>query len=90
MPANSRVSLVLGLALVGLGVLFLAQQFFDFNFWDWLWPVALIVFGLYLLVQRSGLLDGLLPGRDRGNLPPAASATVDATVRPAGDEQPRA
>jgi phage shock protein PspC (stress-responsive transcriptional regulator) len=44
--------LVLGLVLIGLGVLFLVAAFIPrFNVYD-LWPVALIVFGVFIL--KSG------------------------------------
>ena len=48
---GSRSSLVVGLALIGLGALFLLQQFFDFNFWDTLWPFFVIGGGGLLFVM---------------------------------------
>jgi hypothetical protein len=54
--SNSRASLVVGLALVGLGVLFLLQQFFDFNFWGALWPLLIIGAGGLLFV--AAMLGG--------------------------------
>lgn len=45
MVLNHRASLIVGLALVGLGVLFLLQQLFDWSVWDALWPVIIIAFG---------------------------------------------
>ncbi len=53
---NSRASLVIGLALIGLGVLFLLQQFFNFNFWGTLWPVFVI--GVGALLFMAGLAGG--------------------------------
>ncbi len=47
-PNNSRASLVFGLALIGLGILFLLQQFFDFNIWGSLWPFLVIGAGAVL------------------------------------------
>ena len=47
---GSRSSLVVGLALIGLGALFLLQQFFDFNFWDRLWPLFVLGGGALLFV----------------------------------------
>ena len=50
---SSRASLVAGLGLVGLGVLFLLQQFFDFNFWGALWPFLIIGVGALLLIGAA-------------------------------------
>jgi hypothetical protein len=50
---NRRASLVIGLALVGLGALFLIQQFFDFNFWGTLWPLLVIGGGVVLLAAAA-------------------------------------
>ncbi len=43
--ANSRASLIIGAALIGLGALFLAQEIFDLRFLDWLWPLFIVGFG---------------------------------------------
>jgi len=43
--SNSRASLIIGVALIGLGALFLAQEVFDLRFLDWLWPLFVIGFG---------------------------------------------
>ena len=51
--SNSRTSLVIGLALIGLGALFLLQQFFDFSFWGALWPVIVIGAGVLLLAVAA-------------------------------------
>lgn len=45
MQQNSRATFVVGLALIGLGVLFLLQQVLDLRIWAWLWPLAIIAFG---------------------------------------------
>lgn len=45
MALNYRASLIVGLALIGLGVLFLLQQLFDWSVWDALWPVIVLAFG---------------------------------------------
>jgi len=45
MSLNYRASLFVGLALIGLGVLFLLQQIFHWSVWDALWPVIVIAFG---------------------------------------------
>jgi hypothetical protein len=42
---QSRSTLIIGLALIGLGVLFLLQQLFDLRIWDWLWPLVIMAFG---------------------------------------------
>jgi len=43
--ANSRASLVIGVVLIGLGGLFLAQEIFNLRFLDWLWPLFILAFG---------------------------------------------
>jgi hypothetical protein len=53
MNNSARANLVVGLALVGLGVLFLLQQFFDFNFWGTLWPFLVIGVGGVMLVSAA-------------------------------------
>jgi hypothetical protein len=58
----SRASLVVGLALIGLGALFLLQQFFDFNVWDTAWPFLVIGVGALLFIAA---LSG---GRESGPL----------------------
>ncbi len=64
--ADRRARLVVGLLLVGLGVLFLAQQFISFDFWTFSWPFFIIVPGLLLLgvgVAAGGAASGLvIPG----------------------------
>jgi hypothetical protein len=55
---NSRAGLVVGLALIGLGLLFLLQQFLNFNFWDTLWPILVLgVGGLFLAAAALGGRD---------------------------------
>jgi phage shock protein C len=50
-PRRQRGSLVGGLVLITLGVLFLADEFFpNFDFGD-LWPVIIIVIGVGLLIN---------------------------------------
>lgn len=86
-----------GLALVRTGIVmfFIFGAFFellifnDRNVPGWLWPAALIAAGLYLLVSRAGLLDGLNPRRTRDQ-PPAADAVIEVTPRSSEDEPPRA
>ncbi|MCC7359853.1 MAG: hypothetical protein IT317_10270 [Anaerolineales bacterium] len=45
MSLNNRASLLVGFALIVLGVLFLLQQFFNWRIWDTLWPVIVIAAG---------------------------------------------
>jgi hypothetical protein len=45
MALNYRSSMFVGLALIGLGVLFLLQQVFNWSLWDALWPFVVIAFG---------------------------------------------
>ncbi len=45
MSFNYRTSLIVGLALIAFGVLFLLQQIFDWSVWDALWPVIIIAIG---------------------------------------------
>jgi hypothetical protein len=42
---DSRGALIGGVLLIGLGLLFLLAQFFDFNAWRFLWPLAVLGFG---------------------------------------------
>jgi phage shock protein C len=53
--AGLRTGLAAGLALVGLGLVFLAQQlgWLDWLHWQTLWPLLLILIGITLLLGRS-------------------------------------
>jgi hypothetical protein len=55
-------SLVTGVILIGLGVLFLLGQLFNFNAWRFLWPFTVIAFGALFFV---GMVVG---GRTAGAL----------------------
>jgi lia operon protein LiaF len=47
---------VIGGLIIGLGIIFLIDSLFDFDFWNFiwkLWPVALIVLGVYILRNQS-------------------------------------
>jgi hypothetical protein len=47
---------VIGGLIIGLGIIFLIDSLFDFDFWNFiwkLWPVALIVLGVYILKNQS-------------------------------------
>jgi hypothetical protein len=60
--AQSRASLIIGLALVALGGLFLAQEIFDWQLWDWIWPLLVVAIGSLFFV---GMVAG---GRSTGAL----------------------
>jgi len=48
--SNSRASVFVGLALIGLGALFLAQEVFDLRLWDWIWPLIVVGVGALFFV----------------------------------------
>lgn len=70
--SNSRANLVIGLGLIGLGALFLAQQFFDFNFWGTLWP--------FLVIGVGGLLFATAWLGGRGSAPVFIPASIVTMV----------
>jgi len=47
----SRRRKVVGIGLIGLGLVFLADQFFDLGDYLRLWPLVLVVMGLVLLFR---------------------------------------
>jgi hypothetical protein len=47
---RSLVTILIGVGLVGLGILFLAGQVFHLDFWGILWPFFIIVPGLFFFV----------------------------------------
>lgn len=52
-PKNSRGSMIVGLTLIGLGALGLLHRFVpEFN-WQMVWPIALIVLGLVLILPKA-------------------------------------
>jgi predicted membrane protein len=51
MRNQSRV--ILGLAIIGVGLLFLIGVIFPINVWRFCWPVGLIVVGAWLLLRPS-------------------------------------
>lgn len=57
---RGRASLLAGVMLVGLGVLFLIGQVFNVNLWQFLWPFFIIVPGLLFFVGM--LLGGKAAG----------------------------
>ncbi len=62
MNANNvrkRRDWLLGLILIVLGVLFFAEQFFDFSFGDVLWPLFILLPGLILFVLMAAGGEGL-------------------------------
>lgn len=48
--SRGHANLIIGVALVGLGALFLMGQIFDFNFWDLFWPFCVIIPGVMFFV----------------------------------------
>jgi predicted membrane protein len=47
---------IIGGLIIALGIIFLIDGFFNFDFWNFiwkLWPVALIVLGVYILRNQS-------------------------------------
>ena len=51
-PKNNRGSMIVGLTLIGLGALGLLHRFVpEFN-WQMIWPIALIVLGLVLILPK--------------------------------------
>ena len=51
-PKNNRGSMIVGLTLIGLGALGLLHRFVpEFN-WQMVWPIALIVLGLVLILPK--------------------------------------
>ena len=52
-PRKNRGSMIVGLTFIGLGALGLLHRFVpDFN-WQMIWPIALIVLGLVLLLPKA-------------------------------------
>lgn len=42
----------LGEILIGLGVMFMIQNIFEWFSWDYVWPLFIISFGIYMLKGR--------------------------------------
>jgi hypothetical protein len=52
---NNRTSLVFGVLLIGLGILFLLGQLFQVNIWEYAWPFFILVPGLIFFgITMSG------------------------------------
>jgi membrane-bound ClpP family serine protease len=60
--ARPRGSMIGGIILIALGLLFLAESFIPgFSFWDY-WPLLLVVLGVLLLVRsRSTYHTRVIP-----------------------------
>ena len=69
---SGGASLGIGAVLVGLGFLFLLVQLFDFQFGQWLWPLIIIIPGLFCFVGM------LLGGKSAGPL--AIPGSIVTTV----------
>jgi hypothetical protein len=50
-PAKDRTAATWGVMLIGLGLLFLLQNFIRYNFLNRLWPLVFIALGVYLVVS---------------------------------------
>jgi fatty acid desaturase len=48
-PAKDRTAAAWGIILIGLGLVFLLQNFIHFNFLNRLWPLVFIALGVYLV-----------------------------------------
>jgi hypothetical protein len=59
---SSRTGMVAGILLILLGILFMALQFIQFDFWAELWPTIIIGIGLLFFVAM------LVTGRGSGGL----------------------
>jgi lia operon protein LiaF len=50
---NNRGRMIVGLAIIGVGIVFLIGTVFRVNVWAFCWPVGLIAVGIWLLVRPS-------------------------------------
>ncbi len=48
---------LIGIALILLGVIFLFENF-DVDVWGYIWPLAILLFGIYLIVRSGRKSDG--------------------------------
>ena len=69
--------MIFGLILIGLGVWFLIDQYVPAIDTDLLWPVALVVLGIVLLVRRPA--TALAPSSSRPKRANAAALTATST-----------
>ena len=65
--------------LIGLGVIFLITNVLDVNLWR-LWPLVLVVIGLYLLFGRNSIGSTAKSGHFSAPLDDAKSADVDLNL----------
>ena len=70
--AQTRTSLLIGILLIGLGVLFLLGQLFGFDLWGFLWPLIVLVPGVLFFVGM------VLGGKSAGPL--AIPGSIVTTV----------
>jgi hypothetical protein len=66
-PAKDRTAAAWGIILIGLGFLFLLQNFIHYNFLNRLWPLVFVALGVYLVVASL---------RDREEGPAAGNKTA--------------
>jgi len=52
-PKKNRGSMVVGLTFIGLGALGLLHRFVPVFNWQMIWPIALIVLGLVLILPKA-------------------------------------
>ncbi len=50
-PKNKKDSKLFGVILIVVGVLFLFENFFAWFTWDYIWPSAIIAFGVYKVMR---------------------------------------
>ena len=50
---NNRGRMIFGLAVIGLGLVFLIGTVFRVNVWAFCWPLGLIAVGIWLLIRPS-------------------------------------
>ena len=50
-PKNKKDSKLFGVILIVVGVLFLFENFFAWFTWDYVWPLAIIAFGVYKVMR---------------------------------------
>jgi phage shock protein C len=75
--SNKSGSVVGGIVLIGLGVLFLLDQWFDIDLGD-LWPLILIAVGVWLLFKDRIMKNGSPFNMDRtDNEPPKSNDPVN-------------
>jgi phage shock protein C len=52
--STGKARMIVGMVLITLGILFLINQYVVWLSWDLIWPIVLILTGIYLIVNGSG------------------------------------